>query len=140
MLGTVTVVDAVNRVNNLNDILNGDILVGTKGDTCGIVVAADAGTDVGLQLRHSDWNVIIDKEIVVLVNINGHCLTCHSLAVAFRQQKFNGIGADKRRGNHEKDKQQEHQVAHTRRVGLYLDSILTAYHIQFFMRARGEGP
>ena len=105
-------VDAVDGVDDLYDILHGNSLVGTKDDTGASVTSGNAGAEIGLELGGHYRYVVLDIEVVVFVDVDGHTLLGHSFAVAFGEQEFHRVGTDERGGNHEEDEQQEHKVAH----------------------------
>ena len=128
MFGSTGGVDAVDGVDDLNDVLHGDSLVGAEDNAGILFVCGDAGAQIGFELGRNYRYVVFDIEVVVFVNVYRHTLLSHCFAVAFGEQQFNGIGADERGGNHEENEEEEDEVGHGGGGGLDFYLVLCFYH------------
>ena len=127
MFGTRLLVNGVDSIYDIDNILNGDRLVGTQYHTGVADAWLDTRSNEGLEAIDIS-RCVVDLEIMILVDIDRYILFGHSLAAAFGQKQFDGVGADERRSHHEEHQQQEHEVGHGGAVLLNRQFVSRLYH------------
>ena len=125
MIVACRVIDFVDGINDVDDVLHGDGLVGTEHHRGLAVVAYLAVDEVG-ELGFVGSG-LVDKILELLVHINGDGLLGHGLAVARRQHELDGVRGDQGRGQHEENQQEKHQVRHGRGVERRFDLVFRFY-------------
>ena len=127
MFGTGLVVDVIDGVDDIDNILHGDGLVGAKHDTGISDARFDARSDEGLETFDIGGGVA-NLELMVFINVDGHVLLGHGLAATLGKEQLDGIGADERGGHHEEYQEEKHQVRHGGVVVLDGQFVSCFYH------------
>ena len=127
MFGTSLVVDGIDCINDIDDILHGNCLVGAEHDTGVGDAGLDARSNKGLQ-AFDIGGCVANLELMVFINVDGHVLFGHGLTATLGKKQFDSIGADERGGHHEEYQEEKHQVRHGGVVVLDGQFVSCFYH------------